>query len=415
MRLHSDGQTQEARVDDTSRIRVAVVDGTAFGRAALPRLIEADPLLEVVAIVRSADEAVLAVEAHEPDVLVAGMHHDPEDILALLRWNMGALPRPVLVLLPADPEPELVVQVLEAGAAYSMPWDLSHSPARLIAFQTMMAARLKALGAGHPDVPPAARNLPLYPLSPQGSASSASDNEDTQELLEEAVEPLDAQGRGAPRASRQAAGASRKGRMAVISGDKKAEVVVLGGGSGSPALARHILSHLPSDVQLGFLLVLRLPPALVQLYADRLAAECALPVSVAQENDPVRPGQILISPPGKNLGLVRTGRFPKALVRLLPPESGIAATPSMDVTLRAAATIYGPTAVGLYLSGLSRDGLQGFQTLRARGGHTHILDYKHALVGNTNRLLYEASAVDEVIDPVGAVTLLTRLGLRSPV
>lgn len=433
-------------MEDAFRIRVLVVDHSAFGRAALPLLIEADPSLEIAAMAATQEEGKQAVYHHDPDVVVLAMHTEPEEAFDFLIWLMAESPRPVLALLPADPDVDLQLRVLEAGAAYVTAWDLNNSPARLMAFQSLLAAKLKAFGASRPDVPDSAGQLDCWPLpvhvryrlqtrgqltadgeEPSAEALEAgamptfaelrprrsppsggllTDREDTQELLEEAVEPLDL--------SALDDGLNRPPPESPISPawvpGRKADVVVLGGGGGCVSVLRQILVGLPEGLQLAVLAVVRLPAHLMPHFARRLAADCALPVSIAQENDPVRPGHILLAPAGRNMGMVRTGRVPKALIRLMQPESGISATPALDVTLRASAAIYGNTAIGIVLGGLSRDGLAGLQALRSKEGMTHMLDYKHAVIANTNRLCYESGLVDDVSNVDGIIELLTQLG-----
>lgn len=424
-------------MQDAFRIRVVIIDHSAFGRAALPRLIEADPSLEIAAIARNADEGLQSIQQHDPDVVVLAMHSDFEESSSLLDWIMSESPRPVVALLPADPDPDLQLQVLEAGAAFVMAWSLNTAPARLMAFQSLLAAKLKAFGVSRAEIPERARNLPSWPPSPlaqdmddseqyaiedsRGSSQrsgkgvagdrSATDNEDTQELLEESVVPLEQQ-TATGGASLYTASLMQGRRPNAASGDAPIEVVVLGGGAGSPSLLRAILLGLPDDLNIAILAVLRLPPDLLPRYVHRLAEDCAIPVSIAQEGDPVRPGQILLAPAGKNMGMVRTGRVPKALIRLMQPEGGMSTTPSMDITLRACAAIYGPSALGVVLGGLSRDSMAGLQAIRSKGGKTHMIDYKHAVVCNTNRLCYDSGLVDDVSGPEGVAELLSRLGSR---
>lgn len=429
-------------MEDAFRIRVVVIDHSAFGRAALPLLIEADPSLEVVAMAENLDAGKDAILTHDPDVVVLAMHSEAEEAFEMLGWIMTENPLPVLALLPPNPDINLQVQVLEAGAAYVTAWDLNHAPARLMAFQSLLAAKLKAFGACRPEIPESARQLECWPLPvhlryqyqqqaevleasqedgsdlpvvpetrPRRSSSPTTgglltDREDTQELLAEAVEPLDL--------SALDDGLNRGPLESPISPawvpGRKADVVVLGGGGGCVSALRQILVGLPEGLQLAVLAVVRLPPSLLPRFVDRLAEDCALPVSIAQEGDPVRPGHILLAPAGRNMGMVRTGRIPKALIRLMQPESGISATPALDVTLRAAAAIYGNTAIGIVLGGLSRDGLAGLQALRSKGGMTHMLDYKHAVIANTNRLCYEAGLVDDVSGVDSIIELLSQLG-----
>lgn len=420
-------------MEESSRIRVVVVDHTAFGRAALPPLIEVDPSLEVASLARDVEEGKRAILEQDPDVVVLALHSELEAGLGLLEWVVSQSLRPVIGLLPVDPDPDTQLRVLEAGAAYIIPWSLNHTPARLMAFQSLLASKLKAFGVARVPIPDLTAVEPDYPslsleseladdsiqeISSERLVPDITNLEDTEELLEEALEPLEleaARGR-VPRSPLQRLGTGGlvypKRETGARDPDRRAEVAVLGGGAGSPALFRRIVAQLPEELNLAILGVLRLPGELLPHYAERLQQVSRLPVSVAQEGDPVRPGHILLAPPRRNMGMVRTGRIPKALIRLMPPGTGISATPSMDVSLRASATIYGTGSVGIVLGGLSKDGASGLLAVRNNNGLTHMIDYKYAVAYNTNRLCYESGLIDEVSSPEGVVELLKRLGQR---
>lgn len=263
------GQESEGEsVEESSRIRVVIVDHTAFGRAALPPLIEVDPSLEVFALARDVEEGKRAILEHDPEVVVLALHSELEAGLGLLEWVVSQSMRPVIGLLPVDPDPDTQLRVLEAGAAYVIPWSLNHTPARLMAFQSLLASKLKAFGVARFPIADLTTEEPDYPhlslegelaedsiqeLTGEGPLPDLTNMEDTEELLEEALEPLDlenARGR-VPRSPLQRLSSGglvypkREGSVRDL--DRRAEVAVLGGGAGSPALFRRIVSSCPTS------------------------------------------------------------------------------------------------------------------------------------------------------------------------
>ncbi len=56
------------------------------------------------------------------------------------------------------------------------------------------------------------------------------------------------------------------------------------------------------------------------------------------------------------------------------PNGSISVVPSIDVTFRSAADVYGPALIGLLLSGGNADGAAGLVHIHDRGGITLVQD-----------------------------------------
>jgi two-component system chemotaxis response regulator CheB len=394
-----------------------VVDPSAFARAALPRLIEADPQLEVVGVARDIEEAFPQLESHDPDVVLMALASDAGSAIPGLERMLEHSPRPVVMLMAPGAAPADQLRALEAGAITEVAWEVLDDAARLMAFQSLLVSKLKALGSarGRPNEPAAAPKLAGVRRGRDEGSSQDATAERTVEVLREEAGNVEAHRPRSPLALSQSSGLIQPRRILSGAGqdpDRRAEVAVLGAGAGGVAALRRIVTQLPPNLNIALIALIRLPAELLPAYAEQLARDAAIRVAVALEGDPIRPGMLLLAPVGTNLGMVRTGRVPKALVRLVQPEPGASTVPSIDVTLRACAAIYGANTVGIVLSGLGRDGVAGLQAVKAKGGITATLDHRSAIVAATNQMCQDAGVVDEVLDPTGIVAMITRLGLR---
>ena len=83
-------------LNDGPRIRVLVVDDSAFMRTALARMIACEPDMEVVATASCASLAFEKISGQDPDVVTLDVNMPGLDGLGALRCSMNQFPRPVI-------------------------------------------------------------------------------------------------------------------------------------------------------------------------------------------------------------------------------------------------------------------------------------------------------------------------------
>ena len=111
---------------DSRRIRVLVVDDSAFARKVLREALSASPFLEVVGIARDGLEALEKINELRPDVVTLDLIMPNLDGLGVLRaLPTGEGPRVVVVSI-SDADSMLGVEALQSGAV-----DLVHKPTAL--------------------------------------------------------------------------------------------------------------------------------------------------------------------------------------------------------------------------------------------------------------------------------------------
>jgi two-component system chemotaxis response regulator CheB len=107
----------------------------------------------------------------------------------------------------------------------------------------------------------------------------------------------------------------------------------------------------------------------------------------------VEPDRVLIAPGGRHLTLA--GRANRARASLSEPDAPAVSghRPSVDVLFRSVARIYGPTAVGVIMTGMGRDGADGCLVIRAGGGVTLGQDEATSVVYGMNKAAFLEGAV----------------------
>ena len=161
-------------------------------------------------------------------------------------------------------------------------------------------------------------------------------------------------------------------------------IIVLGASTGGVQAIRSLLADFPGDSP-GIVVVQHMPAGFTGAHAERLHKDPAIELEVAEarQGELVRRGLALIVPGGDRHGVVRRvdGGY---RVELLggPPVSRF--RPSVDVLFRSAAIAAGDRAVGVILTGMLDDGVQGLLEMREAGALTIAQDQATSTVFGMN-------------------------------
>ena len=127
-----------------------------------------------------------------------------------------------------------------------------------------------------------------------------------------------------------------------------------------------------------------------------LGRRCALPVVLAENGMPARPGRVYLARPDYHLR-VEHGFL---LLDSGPPVQYV--RPAADVLFRSAARYYGAGVVGVVLTGSGRDGTAGCQAVKQAGGVTIAQDQESSFNYRMPGSAIEAGCVDLVL-PLDAI------------
>ncbi|AGA30985.1 response regulator [Singulisphaera acidiphila] len=100
-----------------NKIRVILADAHALVRAGIRCLLTAMDAIEVVAEASDGDEALIAVEAHRPEVLISDLVMPHHDGLELTEHVAKEYPETKVLILSMYSSEDHVIQALRAGAA----------------------------------------------------------------------------------------------------------------------------------------------------------------------------------------------------------------------------------------------------------------------------------------------------------
>ncbi|MBV9064904.1 MAG: chemotaxis protein CheB [Methylobacteriaceae bacterium] len=156
-------------------------------------------------------------------------------------------------------------------------------------------------------------------------------------------------------------------------------VLAIGASTGGPQALSLLLSKLsPHLDKLPVLIVLHMPPDFTDVVSGHIERATGRPTRAARNGEKIRPGEIYFAPGNHHLKVARLDTTPILIHCDSPPENFC--RPAVNVLFRSVAQVYGPTSLGIVLTGMGSDGLDGARALVEAGGTVIAQDKASSLV-----------------------------------
>lgn len=345
-------------------VRVLLCDDSPVIRAALARMLEADPRITVVGRVGDGRQAVDAVARERPDVVVL-------DIEMPVLDGLGALP----LILRADPSVRVVMastltargadvalHALRLGAS-----DYLHKPSAAAlgatAFRDELIAKITGLAR--------LRRRATHPPPRTGTSASPADHPAPRPVAQGPVRPRPiAPGEIAPDQDPPAAGI----RAAVATGAvtlrplplRRPRLLAIGSSTGGPQALFTLALGLGRDIGVPIVLTQHMPPAFTAILAEHITRIGGPPCAEARDGEHLRPGTIHLAPGDRHLLVDQeAGAFRARLSRDAPENY---CRPAVDPMLRTATRAADGRILVVMLTGMGHDGLDGTRRVVGDGG-----------------------------------------------
>jgi two-component system CheB/CheR fusion protein len=179
-------------------------------------------------------------------------------------------------------------------------------------------------------------------------------------------------------------------------------VVGIGASAGGLEAFTELLSHLPDDTGMAFVLIQHLDPKHESHLTELLSRASKMPVSEIKSETRARANHVYVISPRCNLGIS------DGVLDASPRPAGGHNMP-IDAFLRALAADRGSQALGVVLSGTASDGTLGLQAIKAAGGITFAQEARTAKYDGMPRSAIAANVVDFVLPPAGIVRQLVAI------
>jgi two-component system chemotaxis response regulator CheB len=157
------------------------------------------------------------------------------------------------------------------------------------------------------------------------------------------------------------------------------DAILIGGSTGGPQALSLVLNGLvPYIKAIPVFVVLHVPGEFAPVLSRHAALQTGLPIGIAEDNEPAEPGRIYFSPGDLHLRLDRHGHKVHCRHSDAPPEHFV--KPAVNVLFHSAAEAYGGRVLGIVLSGMGTDGIEGAGAIVAAGGLMLVQDKATSVV-----------------------------------
>ena len=357
-------------------IRLLVVDDSAYNRRNIADVFASHPgEVEVVGKAADGEEALRLATLLKPDVITLDLEMPRMDGFTFLRILMSRQPTPVIVVSSYS-QKENVFKALELGAL-----DFVAKPTAQIApdatdlreqiLEKVMLVR--QLRTNYVPPPPISRRGVSGSFAPDGRPSHADST-----VIRSAPAYI------APK-----------------------HFVAIASSTGGPSALLDIFARVPSTSTVAILVAQHMPDKFTRTFAERLDRRGSVRTAEASDGDRVGKLTGFVCPGRQCMELVQHGT--EYRVNVGTPSAKDRYVPSADRLLKSVANAVGARAVGVVLTGMGDDGVEGAKAIRAAGGLVIAEAQETAVVYGMPGAVVREGAADKVLPLPEIADFIARL------
>ncbi len=169
-------------------------------------------------------------------------------------------------------------------------------------------------------------------------------------------------------------------------------IVGIGASAGGLEAFIELLTKIPTDTGMAFVLIQHLDPKHPSLAAEIISRAIALKTEEVKDGTQVQPNHVYVIPPNYIMGILDG-------VLSLSARSEAPGQMVIDFFLQSLAQSEKNKAIGVVLSGTGTDGTKGLTAIKAQGGATFVEDPKSAKYGGMPQSAIDSKAANLILRP----------------
>jgi two-component system chemotaxis response regulator CheB len=337
-------------------LKVLVVDDSAFMRKFIGDIIQSDSEMELVGTARNGEDALRKIAIYKPDVITLDVEMPGLNGLDTLKRIMEQSPLPVIMVSSlTQRDSKITIEALAAGAI-----DFITKPS-LVKGESAEEIR---------------RLLPLKIKAAAGARLGAYKK---------------------PLCFEEKLKKTASGRLA-------RKVVAIGASTGGPRALEEVLKGFPADLPAAVLITQHMPAGFTTSLSKRLDRISPLRVEEAANGESILESKAYVAPGGVHLLVARDGT---TLLSNSAPVNYV--RPSADLMMETAAEVFGPSVVGVILTGMGRDGAEGMARIKEKGGKTVVQDPSTAVIPSMPQAVIKKGSADKIVSLERVAAVVTGL------
>ncbi len=354
----------------TKKIRVVIVDDSAFLRKSVSYILESSGEIEVVGTAKNGQEGFELVSKLKPDLVTLDVEMPVMNGLETLKKIMDECPTPVIMLSSLTAEgTETTLKALSLGAVDFLTKDVVNINSGLINIQRELIAKIKSI---HNQ-----RSL-AFRLSRINSRLSEPTPQKTVPASSSFVRP-----------------------------PFETKAVLIGISTGGPLSLQKVIPELNKNIPVPIFIVQHMPAMFTRSLAERLNKMSPIAVKEAEDRENVVPSQIYIGPGGKHMIADKNSGVSQIKITDHPADSLY--KPCVDVTLNSLIDIFGRQVFAIIMTGMGKDGYEAVKRLKKMGGYSVAQDEDSCVVFGMPKALVDNNLADAILPLDLIATQINRL------
>ncbi|MBU5594978.1 chemotaxis response regulator protein-glutamate methylesterase [Amphibacillus sp. MSJ-3] len=354
------------------KIKVLVVDDSAFMRKMISSILESHFQIIVVGTARNGIDALKKIDDLDPDVITLDIEMPEMDGLTLLAKIMREKPRPVIMLSSLTKDgADKTFESMELGAvdfiakpSGSISLNIKEKETEIIS-KVLQATKAK---------------IDIF----RDSAKNFEHNKQFYDKIESGLK-----------------------------NDKKC-IIGIGTSTGGPRALQQVITRLPENIPAPIAIVQHMPAGFTESLAKRLDQLSHVNVCEVKDGERLENGKAYIAPGGYQFRVIDTPSGLRA--KVTKEESRNGHQPSVDVLFESLAALPKHQLLAVIMTGMGADGVNGLIEMKRRKKNTIILSEaeKTCVVYGMPKVAERTNLVDFVVElPDIADTIVNQLKIRG--
>lgn len=177
--------------------------------------------------------------------------------------------------------------------------------------------------------------------------------------------------------------------------DIHSPVILIGASVGGPRTLKAILSEIPSEIQSPILIVQHIERNFAGSLAKNINQHCKIKVKIGENGESIKNGIAYISPGAFHMEVSVRNRSP--IIRTYSGKPVNFCIPSIDVLFISAARVFKDATLGILLTGMGVDGVNGLKAIRRFGGKTVAESEKTSVLFGMPKVAIKHGLADKVL------------------
>jgi len=361
------------RQSEENLIKVIIIDDSAFMRKSLTLMLESDREIRVIATARDGSEGIEKISKLKPDIVTLDIEMPGMDGLTALRVIMEQMPVPVLMVSSLTTESaQATMQAFDLGAVDFISKDLASISTNIKNIKGELIDKIKQI----------ARSRLVQTRFRMRRLVQSSRERKVQ------VKPVTK-------------------AVSFESVASNIQAVVIGISTGGPEALNKLIPKIPENFPVGMAIVQHMPPHFTRSLADRLNSISNVHVKEAEQGEIFEPGKVLIAPGGKQMTFRNNGL--DITTEISDEPSNALYRPSADIMIMSAAATFRGPLLGVIMTGMGKDGVEGLRCVKQQGGYVIAQDEESCIVYGMPQAAYEEGLVDSMVSLENISFAFTRL------